>query len=251
MKRRLIRILFVLVLCLSIAVPALADAPLVSDNSGLLTAQEITQLEQQYARIREEKGFTPYIMTTDTFDGYSSDRYSDLMYDTMGCDYDGMLLVVNLVDGYWSIHVKGVCDKTLTNDQIDYIGEKVADHLRDGDYYEAFKVYGEECVTQMSPVAYVAQELTFGRVLIALIIGVVGALIVLGIMMNGMKTVKANNTANYYARPGSMKVTNSRDIFLYSNVTRVRKQSSSSGGGGGGGGRSRGSGGGRSRSGRI
>lgn len=250
MKRRFILILLSLVLIFSLATAAMADYGLVLDDSQLLTMDEVAQLEAQYAAIRDEKGFTPYLMTVDSFEGLSADGFAELMYnDILECDYDGMLLLVSMEEGEWSIYVKGVCDKTLTDNQIDAIGEAVVEHLRDGDYYEAFETYGERCVAEMSPAGFWAQELNPTRIIIALVLGLIVAFVVLGIMKSGMKTVKANNAANYYARPGSMKVTTSRDIFLYSNVTRVKKESSSSGGGGGS--SSRGSGGGRSRSGRI
>lgn len=251
MKRRFILILLSLVLVLGLATTALADYGLVLDDSQLLTMDEVAQLEAQYAAIRDEKGFTPYLLTVDSFQGMSADGFAELMYnDILECEYDGMLLLVSLEEGEWYIYVKGVCDKTLTDNQIDAIGEAVVEHLRDGDYYEAFETYGERCVAEMSPTGILAQELNPTRIILSLLLGLIVAFIVLTVMKSGMKTVKPNNTANYYARPGSMKVNISRDIFLYSNVTRVRKQSSSSGGGGGGS-SSRGSGGGRGRGGSI
>lgn len=251
MKRRFILILLSVVLIFGLATSAMADYGLVLDDSQLLTSGEVAELEAQYAAIRDEKGFTPYLLTVDSFQGMSAAGFAELMYnDILECEYDGMLLLVSMEEGEWYIYVKGVCDKTLTDNQIDAIGEAVVDHLRDGDYYEAFETYGERCVAEMSPAGILGQELNPTRIIAALVVGLIVAFIVLGVMKSGMKTVKPNNSANYYARPGSMNVTASRDIFLYSNVTRVRKESSSSGGGGGGS-SSRGSGGGRGRGGRI
>ena len=158
MKRRFILILLSLVLIFSLATAAMADYGLVLDDSQLLTMDEVAQLEAQYAAIRDEKGFTPYLMTVDSFEGLSADGFAELMYnDILECDYDGMLLLVSMEEGEWSIYVKGVCDKTLTDNQIDAIGEAVVEHLRDGDYYEDFETYSERCVAAMSPAGFWAQ----------------------------------------------------------------------------------------------
>ena len=74
---------------------------------------------------------------------------------------------------------------------------------------------------------------TTGRILISIGGGLLIALIVVLIMKAGMKTVRANNPANYYVRDGSMNVNFSRDIYLYSTVTRVRRSQESSGSSGG------------------
>ena len=59
-----------------------------------------------------------------------------------------------------------------------------------------------------------------------------------------MKSVRQKNDAADYVRPGSMQLTHSRDLFLYSHVSRTAKPKNTSSGGGGGGG-SRGGAGGR------
>ena len=66
--------------------------------------------------------------------------------------------------------------------------------------------------------------------MIALII----ALIVVSSMKKKLTSVKFADSANDYVRPGSLNLTESRDTFLYSSVTRtVRETESRSGGGGG------------------
>ena len=100
MKRRFILILLSLVLIFSLATAAMADYGLVLDDSQLLTMDEVAQLEAQYAAIRDEKGFTPYLMTVDSFEGLSAGGFAELMYnDILECDYDGMLLLVSMEEG--------------------------------------------------------------------------------------------------------------------------------------------------------
>jgi hypothetical protein len=53
-----------------------------------------------------------------------------------------------------------------------------------------------------------------------------------------MNTARKQTRANRYQKPGSMKLTRSSDIYLYSSISRVKRSNErrTSGGGGGGGG---------------
>ena len=73
------------------------------------------------------------------------------------------------------------------------------------------------------------------------LMAVVGLIVAL-VLKGQLKSVRKQNQANTYVKPGSMRLTISRDIFLYSHVSRTRKaNNSSSGGGRSSGGRSGGS----------
>ena len=59
-------------------------------------------------------------------------------------------------------------------------------------------------------------------VLISLGIGLVVGLITVLIMWRGMSTVRKQKRADSYTRKDSFSLEESRDLFLYSTVTRVR-----------------------------
>ena len=59
---------------------------------------------------------------------------------------------------------------------------------------------------------------------ISAIIGVVIALVVCLIMKSRMKTAVPKITANDYIRKNSFNITRSRDIFIYSDVTKKKRQ---------------------------
>jgi uncharacterized protein len=64
----------------------------------------------------------------------------------------------------------------------------------------------------------------------------IAGLIVAFVMKGQLKSVRKQYQANVYVKQGSMQLNYTRDIFLYRNVTRTKKQerveSSSSGSGG-------------------
>lgn len=61
-----------------------------------------------------------------------------------------------------------------------------------------------------------------GRVAIGILIGFVIALVIVLVMARKMSTVRKNRTADAYVVKNSFSLTESRDIYLYSRVSRVR-----------------------------
>lgn len=61
-------------------------------------------------------------------------------------------------------------------------------------------------------------------ILISLVIGLVVALIICLIMKSRMKTARPKFTANDYVRKNSFNITRSRDIFIYSEISKKRRQ---------------------------
>ena len=66
------------------------------------------------------------------------------------------------------------------------------------------------------------------KILIGLVIGVIVALILKG----QLKSVRQQNRADAYVKPGSMHITTANDFFLYRTLTRTKKASNNSSGGG-------------------
>ena len=244
-------LLFLLVLVL-VAVPALGSGNLINDGEGLLSYEQAADLESHYASYSR---FTPVLVTVDSFGGRSAESFAGHVYDQMGYPYDGILYLVSLTEGEWYILTNGACHDRISNWDAEEMGEILVEYLRDGDYYEAFYLFPELADRFMSasesaiggvdgPTAvYETHSKNYGKTIaICMVVGLLIGGISVGIMASMMKSVRPQNSAAEYTRPGSMVLTNQRDIFLYSHVTRTPKPKSSSSGGGGG---SRGGAGGR------
>ena len=251
MKKLLI---FQLVLVL-LAVPALGSGNLVNDGEGLLSYEEAAELESLYASYTD---FTPVLVTVDSFGGRSAESFAGRFYDQMGYPYDGILLLVSLTEGQWYILTNGACHDRISDWDAEEMGEILVQYLRDGDYYEAFYLFPELADQFMSasesfvggvdgPTAvYETHSKNYGKTIaICMVVGLLIGGISVGIMASMMKSVRPQHSAAEYTRPGSMQLTNQRDIFLYSHVTRTPRPKSGSSGGGGSRGGSRGGAGGR------
>ena len=248
-------LVFLLALCL-LAVPVCAEGYLVLDGSGLMESHDVAKLEEVYGQYSAEYGFTPILLTVDSFGGLSAEEFASEYYDVQGYPEDGILLLVSLEEGQWYILTNGECYYRISDREAQSIGEQILPMIRDGSYYAAFLRFPElaaeiyvsaESTQQWEPGLevddyedYESESPKKMKLSTCILIGMLIGLVVTGIMAAMMKTVRQQSGASDYIRPGSMKLTNTRDIFLYSHVSRSPKSSSSSSGGGsrGGGGRS-------------
>ena len=131
----------------------------------------------------------------------------------------------------------------FTDAGIQYLGEQMTPDMADGDYAAAFRTFiqwTDSYVTaaregQPYDVDNMPKE-PFSIVYlgVALVIGLVTALIVTGVMKGQLKSVAPQRDATDYVRQGSMKLTNQRDLFLYRDVHRTERPKETSSGDSGG-----------------
>lgn len=251
MKRLLI---FVLVLLMIPTVLAGAESVRVVDDSGLIPEQQVQFLEDAFAEIERTQGFTPVVVTIDSFGGLSAEEYAGNFYDAYGYGYNGMLYLVSLDQGQWYILTNGRCADLIADWEVKALGEELAGLLRQERYYDAFMAFGERSAALMHEKQEMATvediqpqpeaRKPFGKTaVICMAVGLGIGLVTVLVMASQMKTVRVQHTAGDYVRPGSTQLTHSRDIFLYSHVHRTPKPKSNSSGGSHGG--SRGGAGGR------
>lgn len=251
------KLLALFLVLLLLAVPVSASGSLVQDDAELMPDHDAEKLEEIYGEYPYTHGFTPILVTTDSFGGLSAEEFAGEFYDVMEYPQDGILLLVSLEEGQWYILTNGECYDRISDGEAEAIGEELVPMIQDGTYYAAFLKFPElaaEVFEANAPateedegvaVAPAVPKKTYGKTIaICMAVGMVVGLITVGIMASQMKSVRAQNTASDYVRPGSMDLTHSRDIFLYSHVTRTAKPKNNSSGGHSGGG-SRGGAGGR------
>lgn len=251
MKKKLSVILFAVVLCLSLALPAFAAESdgfvdqyyRVLDMADLLTDSEEAELIETLDEISVRQDMDIIVATTDALEGYSAQEYADDLYDLCEFGYgdsrDGLLLLISTEANDWYISTHGYGYIAFTDAGIEYIGTQITPDLSDGDYAAAFARYAELCddfITQArSGDPYDSsnlprEPLSLIWIPIALVIGFVLASMIVGSMKSNLKTVRAQNAAANYMKSGSMNLTESRDLFLYHTVTRAKKPKSSSSG---------------------
>lgn len=250
MKKKVLLLALVLVMCISFVVPAFAaQVDRVRDRAGLLTEEENKALENRLADIYKAYSVEVMVVTVKTCDGMTWEAYAKQAYmDYLTDDSDGILLLIDMDENNRGLQIfsHNIGSDAVGTHEIEEIGDAIAPYLTAGEYAEAFDVFADECEYYLDIEINGEPFRFFRSLIVSLVIGAVLALIVTGVMKSKLKTVRSQRDADNYVRQDSMKVRNAKEIFLYRTVTRREKPKSSSSSGGGGGGGSRSSTGGRS-----
>ena len=198
--------------------------------------------------ISERQQCDVVIVTVYSLDGKSAEAYADDFYDYngygMGSGDDGILLLVSTEYRDWALTTYGYGMTAFTDAGIEHIVERFKPDLSEGNYADAFECFAKLCDKYLSQAKTGAPydtgnlpRVPFNFLLyipVALIIGLMLALIVLSILKGRLKSVRRKTAASDYVRKDSMCVTESSDIFLYSKINKrpKPKDNDSSGGSG-------------------
>lgn len=226
--KRLFSIVFALLLAAVLTCPVFAasSGDYLADEAGLLGAGERSRLEDTLEELSEAWDLDVVVVTVDSLAGEDIQDYADDWYDYGGYRPDGILLLVAMYDREVAISTKGKAIDIFSDSRIDRILDDVAQYLSDEEYYEAFTCYADLCGEYIQS----DSEFSVGKsLLISVVIGFVVAFIATSVMKSQLKTVRAKSGATEYVTQGSMKLTQSRDLYLYSNVSRVPRPKSNSG----------------------
>ena len=240
MKKRILSILFCLVLILMAALPVSASdsAPRIIDKAGLLTESERSILEDASLQFCVENSLDAVILTVNDLGGSSISAFADDYYDRngygVGTDYSGLILVVAMEERELYISTCGDAANRLNDRELDNAIEEISYELSNGNYFGAFIIYFDSVEKNLdydsgSDAAAGAPVVNW---LISILIGVVAAAITVMVMSGSMNTKRKQFSAGDYVREGSYDLKNRQDIFLYSNVSKVKREQNNSGGSG-------------------
>ncbi len=242
MKKQFGILLFslILIVFMTTAISAVSMPRLV-DGADLLTDSEEITLLSMLDEISERQMLDVVIVTTNTLEGKSPMAYADDFYDDygygFGASYDGVLLLVSMEDRDWWISTYGYGITAFTDYGIDCLSERFLSDLGYGYYADAFTTFAEGCDEYITmarngkPFDIGAEPFdASGALMIAVVIGLIASFIVTSSMKGQLKSVR-QQSAGSYLKQDSMRITDSRDLYLYRNVSRVRRQTESSGGG--------------------
>ena len=245
-----------LALVVTLAVPAFAVeggfADLyyrMNDSAKVLTEDEDNELEDALEELSLRQSFDVTIATIESLESVdydSMEAYADDLYDFCqfgyGPEMDGVLLV-SVGDRKWHISTCGYGITAFTDAGIQYLGQQMTPFMADGDYAGAFRTFVQWSDTYIDAARaghpydvnnLPREPLSLMYLFLALGIGLVLAWVVVSVMKSQLRSVAFQENAASYVREGSMNLTNSRELFLYRDVSRTEhveaKDSDSSGG---------------------
>lgn len=266
MKRRLSLCLLAVLLLLSLSVTAFAaqgdsNAKLayVTDSYGLLSANEVSVLENRAREISNRYGFSTYIIVVDDYSRYlqsGSDIFdfaveSYEQYDLgWGNQREGISLVLSMNDRDYCLHLNSDRARAVfTEVGQDWMESRFLSYFGENDFYGGFTEYLDCCEEYLEAAAngdpigsnvdanteYITEEKSGGLGIFSAIPGAIAALFTGAAVKAPMRSAVRQTNANLYVTPGSLNLTQRSDHFLHRTVTRQARQTNqnrSSGGSG-------------------
>ncbi|MBE7024422.1 MAG: TPM domain-containing protein [Ruminococcaceae bacterium] len=234
-------LLSLLLLSLFLPVYAAFENPPIVDEAGYLMQSELAELNEELDKIREKYDFEVAIYTESDMTSSTAEASADDIYDYQGYgageNDDGIMLYIcsSTREYHFTTHGKGLT--YFNSNGLKYLESIVVPYLSESDYYEAFEEYIETTdeLLQMAKDGKPYNEKQYstkylvGVILVCLIAPLLIAWLMMRKKLKKMKTAVANDYAANYIKPGSMNIAVSRDLFLYSNITKTEKPKSSSG----------------------
>ena len=256
MKKRVLTILLTLVLLLGLSVPVFAESQLwhITDDAGILTAEEDSQLEQYAEAVSWAYDVGIYIVTVDDYTDYYDDVYETAwqIYHgyTLGMedDRDGVILLMSMDNRKFATFFYGPkAEYAFDAYGQEQLEDYFLDDFKNDDWSGGFTHFIDGCneYLELAASGYPVRESPWGALVVIIGISCLLALVVCLILKGRLKSVRKGTEASDYVA-GSLNLKNSRDQYTHTTETRTKietESSSSSGGshaesGGGGSGRS-------------
>ena len=233
--KRLICVILVLTLAAMLAVSvSAAGMPRLVDAADLLTAEQEAELLAHLDQLSQDLQVDVAIVTMESCGGYSPDDVIEEYYDQydfgIGTTRDGVVLLLSMAERDWRILSNGFAADAITLSDIDMIGDNIVSDLSAGAYMDAFMEFATLCKMEIEAERYGVPFELEESLVVSVFIGFVVAFIATGIMRSKLRSVHGQTGAREYTVPGSMKLTNSGDLYLYRTTSRIHRPRESSSG---------------------
>lgn len=197
------------------------------DEADLLSSSEEKSLLKKLDETSKDMELDIIIVTMEDHSG-NVETFTEELYDEVyGKNRDGVILLISMEDQDWCISGNGEGKDIFTSSNISAIGSAIKSDLSDGDYADAFDLFVDKCVYYIDGERNGFPFDVGGTALVALIIGLLVAVIVTFIFKGQLKSVHKQAAAQSYVKPGSMQVTLANEFYLYRTVDRTRRTDNS------------------------
>lgn len=219
----------------------------VYDYAGIMSESAEKNLSESAKKLIKDSGVDAVICTTSTLEGLTLSEYAKKVFSDVNAgiskEKDGILLLISF-DAMHSgkgereiyFYTSGYAENGGFNEYgIDRITGLVADKLSGGDYEGACEEWltlsGKflEAAKDGKPYSAEHRYKTGGDYLAGLLISFAAGLVIAGaacfVMIKMMRTSAPKYDSADYVKKDSFHVTKQRDIYVYSTVQRVKRES--------------------------
>lgn len=223
----------------------------VIDTAKILSANQIKNLTEKIQQLEQKYKIKIGINFFKSIDGQNIDTVANERLRKYYGDGQngGIVLTVDMENRKWNIALDAKLNQRILNySEVAYHNDDFYDKLHNDDYFGAANAYLDNIDALLN---YYEQNGTpydrsqeFDPISLAVAVGIAFVLgfIIRELLIGSMSNVKFASEARDYLKRETVRLTEQRDTYLYTNVTRRTKSKNSSGGGGRSGGGSSGGG---------
>lgn len=248
-KASLAALIMVLSMLLCLPISAQDEMSFVLDKAGLLSAEDLSDLERNAGNIAATYDFGVYILTVDDFHNYTAayDREgaAEEIYLNndlgVGPDRDGMILMLSMEERDWAMFAFGYGNTAFTDYGKQYLADAFLDDFADNNWYDGFNDYlirfnqmmeqsvnGTPVDVNTMPVPKIS---IFIGIVACIALGILIASGITGILAGQMKSVYAGDEAFEFIDKEGLRLSHKSDQYLHTTRTRVYDPPQQSSGG--------------------
>ena len=239
---RIKRFLFAAIL-LGLSFSLFAQQQRIIDDANLLTSAQVSELERKAQHIFEAFNIDLVIVTKTRIEGTEPSAYADAFYEERSFGRDGCLLLQVTGDRDYVFSTTGRAIGLLDRNRAAFnkLESSVVSYLRNDNYYGAYQVYLNVWEEFLTLEADGRRYNFFHQWNVVLVIAawavslLIGFFVVLG-WKQQMNTALPKKEADIFMIPGSLSLTVQKDSFLFSNITKIKRETETSSAGSGKGG---------------
>lgn len=242
MIKKITALFLALFLCFSLMASVAAssaesesEVPLISDGADLLSDEEEAELNERLETFTNENEIQLAIVTTNDIGFYSIESYARNLYNEgygYSSEKDGILLVRYFDsendEKEICIYAYGKGKDIFTQEYTQETFDKMQSDIEAQNYASAFGTYIDMATEGAK------HKIDFVMIIVFVGIGMLIGAIVITAIISKNKSIVRKETANLYARDGSMAVTGQSETFVRSYVTKTAKAKQNSGSSSGG-----------------
>lgn len=252
--KRIISVLMIVLLLPVLTLSVFAnEKSYVADHADLLLPEEEIYLQEIAQALNGDYGVDIVILTLPSLDGKTPQDYADDYYDQNGYGDHGALFLLSMEERDWYISTCGDMIYALTDYGIQALADNAIFYMSAGEYFDGFCRFlfdvpeYIEAFRKGSPIdgyadysgdyyhgdqeEVVYYEDSSPSFFLSLVIGLAAGGITVFVMYRMMDEKNKQRGAAAYIKDGSFHLNTRRDLFLYSNLSKTRKQQNNSSGG--------------------
>ncbi len=243
MTKKIFAIIIAVLICVSFVFSASAyTQQYVIDYADKLSSSEIEELDLFAEKLESTYGITVLFCITEGTGDVTADEFSSETYGDYTDNENGIIIVHDDWNKAYSVFTSGNADEYFSDAAVDsmkdaydlnesyyggiYACYELAEEYLENGYsgryvYDGEPAYADEATesetkTEKDGVSIIWLPVSFA-------IGLLVGFLIINSIAAKNKSVKMQENATVYTRPGSMVITGSADNFLYNNVERREK----------------------------